>query len=32
MYFDEEKHDIENTNAETFMCRSISAINAYTKL
>ena len=31
-YFDNEKHDIEETNTETFMCRSMSATNAYTKL
>ena len=32
IYFDNEKHDIEETNTETFMCRSMSATNAYTKL
>ena len=29
IYFDNEKHDIEETNTETFMCRSMSATNAY---
>ena len=28
VYFDKEKHDIEETNIETFMCRSMSATNA----
>ena len=32
IYFDNERHDIEETNTETFMCRSMSATNAYTKL
>ena len=32
VYFDNEKHDIEETNTETFMCRSMSATNAYTTL
>ena len=32
IYFDKEKHDIEETNTETFMCRSMSATNAYTEL
>ena len=32
IYFDNEKHDIEETNTETFMCRSMSATDAYTKL
>ena len=27
IYFDNEKHDIEETNTETFMCRSMSATN-----
>ena len=27
IYFDKEKHDIEETNTETFMCRSTSATN-----
>ena len=30
--FDKENHDIEETNTETFMCRSMSATNAYTEL
>ena len=32
IYFDKENHDIEETNTETFMCRSMSATNAYTEL
>ena len=32
IYFDKENHDIEKTNTETFMCRSMSATNAYTEL
>ena len=32
IYFDKKKHDIEETNTETFMCRSMSATNAYTEL
>ena len=32
IYFDKEHHDIEETNTETFMCRSMSATNAYTEL
>ena len=28
IYFDKEKHDIEETDTETFMCRSMSATNA----
>ena len=32
VYFDKEKHDIEETNTEIFMCRSMSATNAYTEL
>ena len=32
IYFDNEKHDIEETNTETFMCRSMSATDAYIKL
>ena len=32
IYFDNEKHDIEETNTETFMCRSMSATNAYIEL
>ena len=32
IYFYNEKHDIEETNTETFMCRSMSATNAYIKL
>ena len=31
IYFDKEKHDIEETNTETLMCRSMSATNAYTE-
>ena len=27
IYFDNDKHDIEETNTETFMCRSMSFIN-----
>ena len=29
MSFDNEKHNIEETNTETFVCRSMSATNAY---
>ena len=29
---DKENHDIEETNTETFMCRSMSATNTYTEL
>ena len=29
MYFDNEKHNIGETNTETFVCRSMSATNAY---
>ena len=32
IYFDNEKHDIEETNTETFMCRSMSATIAYIEL
>ena len=32
VYFDNEKHDIEETNTETFMCRSMSATIAYIEL
>ena len=32
IYFDKKKHDIEETNTETFMCRSMSVTNAYTEL
>ena len=29
VYFDKKNHDIEETNTETFMCRSMSATNAH---
>ena len=32
IYFDNEKHGIEETNTETFMCRSVSATIAYIEL
>ena len=32
IYFDNENHDIKETNTETFMCRSMSATYAYIKL
>ena len=32
IYFDNEKHDIEETNTETFMCQSMSATIAYIEL
>ena len=32
IYLDKEKHNIEETDTETFMCRSMSATNAYTEL
>ena len=32
IYFDNEKHNIEETNTETFMCRGMSATNACTEL
>ena len=32
IYFDNEEHDIEETNTETFMCQSMSATIAYIDL
>ena len=32
IYFENDKHDIEETNTETFMCRSMSATIAFIEL